>query len=381
MIAACSGNYAGRVGDRMTSKRMRLVLCGLVGIAAASPALAGHYEVGQRAYIAHDYATASREWQAGADAGELDSTYELSVMFRDGEGVPKDQAKGFALALRAAEAGYYLARQGMTNYYHKGIGIKVDDVEATRWVKRGADQGDSNAMRDYAYALRTGIGVPVDKAAAVDWYERSFLYDDFSTAHVPMIGESDWSKYPFTTATYDELIEKGDLPKPDLPARFHTMLARADGGDAEAQFEVAMMYFVGRGTRSDRAKTVDYLKKAADQDHAMAQLRLANTYIQGVAGNPHDEAKAAYWLRRSAVQKNPFALTLLGGSYFGGHGVIEDDKLGFALMMLGAFYGDRDAAKIAMRARLSAPAALVDAANVIAYRCIAQGIVACLPES
>lgn len=362
----------------MMPKKMKRALCGIVCLAAASPAIAGHYEAGQRAYSAHDFATALREWQAGADAGELDSAYELSVMFRDGEGVARDQAKGFALARRAAEAGYYPAREAMTNYYHRGIGIKADDVAATEWVKRGADQGDSRAMRDYAYALRKGIGVPVDKPAAVDWYERSFLYDDVLATPVP-VAESDWEKYPATTSGYEDLVAKGELPKPDLPARFRAMLARADSGEAEAQFEVAMMYLVGRGTKTDRTKMIGYMKKAAEQNHAMAQLRLANTFIQGVAGNPHDEVRAAYWLRRAAIQKNAFALTLLGGAYFGARGVAKDANLGFALMLLGAFYGDREMGKISMHARLSAPPALVDAGNAIAYRCVAHGIDSCLP--
>jgi TPR repeat protein len=362
----------------MVSRKTQLALCGVVMFAVSAPALAGHYEAGQRAYEKRDYATALREWQAGADAGELESGYELSIMYRDGEGVPQDRAKFFALARRAAEAGYYLAQENMVASYHQGIGVKADDAEATRWVRRRAEQGDSKAMRDLAWALRTGTGVAVDKAGAAEWYERSFLYDDFNPAVVPHI---EWDKYPASAVTYDELVEKGDLPKPDLKARFRATLARADAGDGEAQFQVAMMYLIARGAKADRAKMVEYLRKAADQGHAMAQLRLANTYIQGIGGNPVDEKKAAYWLYQAALQKNPFAVSLLGASYWGARGVAEDRTLGNALMAVGAFYGDRELARMVRRRRVDGPPDAVDASDAIAYKCFAQGMRACLPSA
>lgn len=366
-------------GGNMIGKKAALVLGGLVMAIAPGLAVAGHYEAGYRAYEKRDLAGALKEWQAGADAGEMDSTYELAIMFRDGEGIPADKAKAFALTKRAAEAGYYSAVKNMVASYHQGIGVPADDVQATAWLLRGAETGDSDAMRRYGAALRTGAGVKADRKAAADWYERSFLYDDFASAKGIMISESDWNKYPMTTAGYDELVEAGSLPKPDLEARFRAILAKADGGDAEAQFQTAMMYYIGRGTKVDLAKMTVYLTRAADNGHAMAQMRLANTYIQGLGGNERDGKKAAHWLRQAALQKNPFALSLLGVSYLGGLGVPRDPTLGMALVSLGAFYGDKDVVKTALHARLTMDAAVVDAFDAVAYKCVAQGMQACLP--
>ncbi|MDB5709211.1 MAG: hypothetical protein JWL96_1281 [Sphingomonas bacterium] len=231
----------------MSVKIASVILCGIASCILAVPALASHWEAGQHAFEARNFATALKEWQAGADAGEIDSLYELGVMFREGQGTPRDAAKGFELNRRAAEAGYWLALSAMQTYYHEGIGVAADDVEATRWVRRTADQADSSAMRKYAWALQTGAGVKVDKVAAVDWYERSFLYDDFTTASVMMVSESDWGKYPFTRNGYDNALEKGELPKIDLAVRFREILKLADAGDREAQFEAGMMYFISRG--------------------------------------------------------------------------------------------------------------------------------------
>ncbi|MDB5709212.1 MAG: hypothetical protein JWL96_1282 [Sphingomonas bacterium] len=126
-------------------------------------------------------------------------------------------------------------------------------------------------------------------------------------------------------------------------------------------------------------KAVEYIRKAADRGHAMAQLRLANTYIEGMGGNPRDEREAARWLYQSALQKNPFALSLLGSAYLAGRGVPENGKLGFALLEVGAFYGDRDTAKMVMDFRLTGPADRIDPSDVLAYSCIAKGMSACLP--
>lgn len=85
--------------------------------------------------------------------------------------------------------------------------------------------------------------------------------------------------------------------RPPLP----TLQARAESGDAEAQFGLAVILACAEGEARDYGQALHWYTKAADQDHALAQLNLGIMYARG-QGVAHDEAMANVWLRRSAEQ-------------------------------------------------------------------------------
>jgi len=62
-----------------------LILCASLAL----PARAG-FEEGLAAYERGDYATALKEWQPLAVAGNADAQYYLGVMYAFGQGVPQD---------------------------------------------------------------------------------------------------------------------------------------------------------------------------------------------------------------------------------------------------------------------------------------------------
>ena len=47
-----------------------------------------------------------------------------------------------------------------------------------------------------------------------------------------------------------------------------------DSKDPELQFTLAMCYSIGLGTNIDLVKAFEWFKKAAEQDHAQAQLQI-----------------------------------------------------------------------------------------------------------
>ena len=61
-----------------------------------------------------------------------------------------------------------------------------------------------------------------------------------------------------------------------------TLRAKAETGDAEAQSKLADAYFVGDlGLTKNEVECVKWLRKAAAQDFANAQLNLGNCYWKG----------------------------------------------------------------------------------------------------
>ncbi|MBM3945745.1 MAG: sel1 repeat family protein [SAR202 cluster bacterium] len=77
----------------------------------------------------------------------------------------------------------------------------------------------------------------------------------------------------------------------------------AEAGDADAQFNLAVRYAIGRGVPQDDTQAVAWFGKAADQGEARAQLSLGVMYEDGV-GVPQDEVLAYMWFNLAASRSS-----------------------------------------------------------------------------
>src|SRR5438552_14898862 len=73
----------------------------------------------------------------------------------------------------------------------------------------------------------------------------------------------------------------------------------AEKGDAEAQFNLGMMYSTGLGVEKDEAAAFRWTQKAADQGHGEAEFSLGLMFNEGI-GTAKDESEAVRWYRKSA---------------------------------------------------------------------------------
>ena len=69
---------------------------------------------------------------------------------------------------------------------------------------------------------------------------------------------------------------------------------KAEAGDANAQFNLGLMYENGRGVPKDDAEALKWWRKAADQGFAEAQYNLGLLYYNG-EGVPKDLVQAHVW--------------------------------------------------------------------------------------
>jgi TPR repeat protein len=114
----------------------------------------------------------------------------------------------------------------------------------------------------------------------------------------------------------------------------------ANGGDAEAQCQLAEAYLLGElGLKQDDAEAARWAQKSADQGNADAEALLAGLYLDGV-GVPQDEAKATLLIDRAMSQKNGMAF-YVGAHMARGHTEVPDhDARANALLRTGAFLGN-----------------------------------------
>ena len=137
-----------------------------------------------------------------------------------------------------------------------------------------------------------------------------------------------------------------------LPPEVAALAARAEQGEAAAQWQLGICYREGNGVARDEREAFDLFSKAAAQDHAEAQVDLGYFYEQGIAVKT-DYALAMEWYRKAAEQNQPQAQNNIGALYIEGHGVktdpveglkwirkAADQGLPHAMLVLGRMYAE-----------------------------------------
>jgi TPR repeat protein len=89
--------------------------------------------------------------------------------------------------------------------------------------------------------------------------------------------------------------------KGDYRAAYEEWLPLAELGDAEAQYNLGVMYDEGAGIERDLARAAEWYRKAAEQGFVDAQINLGMMYYHG-QGFARDDAEAAKWFGRAASQ-------------------------------------------------------------------------------
>lgn len=103
----------------------------------------------------------------------------------------------------------------------------------------------------------------------------------------------------------------------------------AANGDADAQFNLAQAYKLGRGVKQDLAKTEELFGKAADHGHMQASDNYGLLLFQR-----GERAKALPYLVAASDRGDPRAQYLLGIAHFNGDNVPKDWVRAYALVSL-----------------------------------------------
>lgn len=105
----------------------------------------------------------------------------------------------------------------------------------------------------------------------------------------------------------------------------------ATAGDADAQFNLAQAYLLGRGVPRDMPTAAEWFRRAALQDHAAAQAKFGLLlFDQG------KRAEATPWLEKAVAHHEPRAQLVLGTMLYNGDGVARDWPRAYALLVRAA---------------------------------------------
>jgi uncharacterized protein len=108
----------------------------------------------------------------------------------------------------------------------------------------------------------------------------------------------------------------------------------AEAGDADAAFNLAQAYRLGRGVAVDLGTAQTWLERAALKGHVDAQTTLGLLIFQN-----GDRTGGLRWLKPAAEKGDPRAMLVYGTALFNGDSVAQDQVLGYAFVSRSAAQG------------------------------------------
>lgn len=253
-----------------------------------------------------------------AEAGHVKAQYSLGMKYRNGNGVPQDNQKGFYWILKSANQGYDKAMNSAGYMYRHGIGVTKDMGKALEWFKKAAEQGDGLYQANLANTYHH-IG---DYTNAFIWYSKIKIFNPEARM---MLG---------TYYFYGRGVEK-DYTK---ALEYFTKSSETK----YSQYYLGLMYENGYGVEKNYTEALNWYEKSAKQETAEAQYRIGLMYNNGY-GVEKNYTEAAIWYEKSAKQGYASAQNNLGYLYQYGRGVPEDKTKAKDLYLKAANAGNKAA--------------------------------------
>ncbi|MFZ7128039.1 MAG: peptidoglycan-binding protein [Desulfobacterales bacterium] len=107
---------------------------------------------------------------------------------------------------------------------------------------------------------------------------------------------------------------------------FDLYFQSAQNGLAESQYTVAQMLLFGDGIQADTAEGMQWLEKAATQDHPEAARDLAVYLLNGEFDRKRDPQQAVRYLESAAAGGDSLAMLVLGQVYLTGSGAARNPE-------------------------------------------------------
>lgn len=254
----------------------------LVTVLVAGCATA-NFDAAQKAYDAHDYSTAYKQFKQLASQGDLQSEEYLGDMYLYGNGVAQDYDAAVHWLTLAADGGSGQAQFLLGTIYATGMLGSVDYAQALQWYRKAADNDVAESETNIGAFYEAGNGVPQDYWEAMDWYKKGA--DDGDIRAPTAIGG---------------LYATGHGVPQDYSEAIHWFTIAANLKEPHAALMLGYLQFSGLGQPKDPAGAMKWYQTAADEGDFLALLFVASVYRQGAFGIAKDPAKAQSMFERAA---------------------------------------------------------------------------------
>lgn len=133
------------------------------------------------------------------------------------------------------------------------------------------------------------------------------------------------AQYDLAQVYFDGQLEQ----KPDEKTGLSWITKSAEAGNVTAQYDLAVAYRLGHGVKPDAAQALHWYEKAADQGRDEARAFVCEAYTQNATITP-DWPKALPYCRTAAEKGDANAQYAMGMAYAEGRGIAPDNALALA---------------------------------------------------
>jgi TPR repeat protein len=213
---------------------------------------------------------------------------------------------------QSAELGDALGCYELAECYRYGWGTETNVTRYREWIYNAARLGATEAQYEMGLAYQMGDGVPMDMETALIWYRKAAAKNDPSALYNMGMYYLKIIEHPQYRQAYDYLVRS------------------AEAGNRAAQYECAIITFVGDIGPPDFEKGKQWLTESANNGWNPAEFNLFSFYYNGIppaAGLPNfpqDKTEAVKWLRRAAENGNFLAQSTLAVMLIQGIGMEQD---------------------------------------------------------
>ena len=268
------------------------------------------------------------QYEAACDAGSLTDCNALAALYAQGNGVPQDNTKAFALYKQSCDHGSALGCVRLGSMHYDGVGVSKNVAQGATLFLRGCNGGEPLGCLKVAVAYGEGQGVPKD-------LERSFAFAERAcTTGLPLgctrVGASRVNGFGVAKDV------KGGLEQLDMLCT-----------QGEPVACVALAAFYGNGVPgdvpADPLRLREYRAKACklgDARSCAAQSALAT--MDSTGDRP---AQVNAMFQKQCDEGHFSACGMLGHNLLTGTGASPDPTRGIALLEKGCKGGDDPACK------------------------------------
>jgi TPR repeat protein len=280
--------------------------------------------------------------------------YNLAMSYLQGDGVEKDEEKGYDHLLKAYKIGSSSAAFYIARCYETGQGTSIDFPKAARFYRDAIKRGHIAAAYKLGLLTKNGKGVEKDPSEAFRLFGIAAKSDEKSV-------KPEWL-YEYAHCFF---IGFGTTKNP--AAGIDMMRRAAEAGNADAQYAMANAYAFGHGVAKNESEHKQWLAKAANNGNMFAQFergedlaeaapQLAIKFFQRAASQGHVLAQVRLQeletevenskvesLVKQAEQGYRRAQFELGMRYLHGEGVSQNNRRGFDWLSEAAEQGDKNA--------------------------------------
>ena len=201
-----------------------------------------------------------------AESGDVLAINDLGVIFEK----MKDYDNAFKCYTEIMIRGYGIGYRNLGNLYMYGNGARQDSSIAIRLFEIAGEKGNADCYYKLFKIFTEGLGgVKSDENRAVEYLKKGAKLEHNSPDEEGC------------TVTLQYLYETGSIVKKDIKKCFLTNLNGYKFGKSATEYNLALCYLFGKGTKPNVEKGMELMKQSAEHHYFDAYYRLARLAFEG----------------------------------------------------------------------------------------------------